>query len=255
MLAQDNHIIQPAIIVDFLKKTVKLKEVYQQIIHQQIIKKAAQKANLVVTPEEIQSEADRYRREMRLEKAADTLAWLKDRMITVDDWEAGIHDRLLAQKLARHLFAQEAEKHFAQNRLDFEQVLLYQIVIPYEKLAQELFYQIEEEEISFYQAAHYYDLDERRRYQCGYEGKLYRWNILPEISAAIFASNPGEIVGPIKTELGYHIIKVEEFIKPQLTPELHQEIIKKMFDKWLEGEVNYLLHNQTNSNSELQSTS
>lgn len=255
MLAQENHTIQPAMIVNFLKKTVKLKEVYLQIIHQQIIQEAAQKANLVVTPQEIQSEADRFRLKMRLEKAAETLAWLKDQMISADDWENGIHDQLLSEKLARHLFAKEAEQHFAQNRLDFEQVLLYQIVIPYEKLAQELFYQIEEEEISFYQAAHYYDLDEKRRHQCGYEGKLYRWNILPEISAAIFASTQGQIVGPIKTELGYHIIKVEEFIEPQLTPELHQEIIKKMFDKWLEGEVNYLLHNQTNSNSEVQSTS
>lgn len=253
MLAQDYPIIQPATIVNFLKKTIKLKEVTQQIMHQQIIREAAQQADLVVAPEEIQSEANRFRLQMRLEKAADTLAWLKDQMITADDWEAGLHDQILAKKLARHLFEKEAEKHFAQNRLDFEQVLLYQIVIPYEKLAQELFYQIEEEEISFYQAAHFYDLDERRRHQCGYEGKLYRWNILPNLSAAIFATNQGQIVGPIKTDLGYNIIKVEEFIEPQLTPELHQEIIKNMFDKWLEGEVNYLLHNQTNSNSELQS--
>ncbi|BAU62697.1 hypothetical protein STA3757_00480 [Stanieria sp. NIES-3757] len=247
MVASNDRTVKPKEIVDFLKKKVQLKEVYQQIIHQQIIQEAAQKANLAVTPEEIQAEADKFRRQKRLEKAADTLAWLKEQMITADEWEAGICDQLLVQKLAKHLFAQEAEQHFAQNRLDFEQVLLYQIVIPYEKLAQELFYQIEEEEISFYQAAHYYDLDERRRHQCGYEGKLYRWNILPEISAAIFASTQGQIVGPIKTELGYHIIKVEEFIEPQLTPELHQEIIKTMFDKWLEGEVNYLLYNQTNS--------
>ncbi|AFZ34422.1 PpiC-type peptidyl-prolyl cis-trans isomerase [Stanieria cyanosphaera PCC 7437] len=244
---------QPELILDFLKKNISLREICQKILHQIVINRAAAERGIQVTPEEIQGEADKIRRQKRLEKAADTLAWLKEEMLTADDWEAGICDRIRAEKLARHLFAKEAEKHFAQNRLDFEQVLLYQIVIPYEKLAQELFYQIEEEEISFYQAAHYYDLDQKRRYQCGYEGKLYRWNILPEISAAIFASTQGQIVGPIKTGLGYHIIKVEEFIDPQLTPELHEEIIMKMFDRWLEGEVNYLLHNQTNSDSELQS--
>lgn len=35
------------------------------------------------------------RREKRLEKATDTLAWLTDEMITPKDWEAGIYARLV----------------------------------------------------------------------------------------------------------------------------------------------------------------
>ncbi len=117
-------------------------------------------------------------------------------MISVEEWADGIRDRLLAHHLAEFLFGQDIEKIFAQNKLDFEQVLLYQIVVPYEKLAQELFYEIEEEEISFYEAAHLYDLDERRRHQCGYEGKLYRWALKPEIAAVAFNTAIGQINNP-----------------------------------------------------------
>ena len=82
--------------------------------------------------------------------------------MTIEAWEAGIRDRLLAQKLARSLFDREIRSFFAHNKLGFEQALLYQILVPYQKLAQELFYQIEENEINFFQAAHLYDIDKRR---------------------------------------------------------------------------------------------
>jgi parvulin-like peptidyl-prolyl isomerase len=232
-------------IVSFLKKDIQLKDVCQRILYQRVINQAAQERGLTVTPEEIQAEANQLRREKRLEKASDTLAWLADQMITADDWEAGICDRLMAKKLAQFLFAKEAEKFFAQNKLDFDQILLYQIIVPYERLAHEIFYQIEEQEISFYEAAHLYDIDERRRQQCGYEGKLYRWSLKPDIAAVVFSAQLGEVIGPLTTEQGYHLLLVEEFLPAELTPERYQDIIDRMFKDWLTSELNYMLHSQT----------
>lgn len=236
--------VQSDKIIEFLRKTTRFKEVYQAVLYQQVVDQAAQERGIIVTEEEIQAEADRQRREKRLEKSADTLAWLADEMIAVEDWEAGIGDLLLAQKLAEFLFAKQVEKYFAENRLNFDQILLYQIIVPYERVAQELFYQIEEEEISFYEAAHLYDIDEKRRQQCGLEGKLNRWSLNPDIAAAVFDAQIGELVGPLKIEQGYHLYKVEEFISAELTPEKYQEILDQMFQEWLASELNYMLHNQ-----------
>jgi parvulin-like peptidyl-prolyl isomerase len=168
--------IEPSEIISHLKQELQFKEVWQKVLHYRVIEQASKEREISVTPEEIQAEAERLRREKRLEKASETLAWLQDQMISSQDWEAGICNRLLEKKLAENIFAKEVAKFFAQNKLQFNQVLLYQIIVPYEKLAQELFYQIEEGEISFYQAAHLYDIDESRRQKCGFEGKLYRWN-------------------------------------------------------------------------------
>ncbi|HEY9651316.1 MAG TPA: peptidylprolyl isomerase [Coleofasciculaceae cyanobacterium] len=232
-------------IVGFLKESLQFKGIYQSILYQRIILESAAERGLTVTPEEIQAEANRQRYTRRLEKASETLAWLADEMIAVEDWEAGIQARLLAKKLSEALLAQEVEKFFAQNRIDFEQVLLYQIIVEDGNLAQEIFYQIEEQEISFYEAAHLYDKDEKRRQQCGFEGKLYRWNLPPDIVAVVFGSPLGEVISPIKTDLGYHLLMVEAFIPAELTPERYQEILENMFKEWLARELNYKLHAQT----------
>jgi parvulin-like peptidyl-prolyl isomerase len=232
-------------IVNFLKRNIQLKEVYQKILQQKIINQAALERGLTVTPEEIQTEANRMRYEKRLERASDTMAWLTDQMISPDDWEAGICDRLLSQKLANSLFSKEVEKAFAQNRLDFDQVLLYQIIVSDDKIAQELFYQIEEREISFYEAAHLYDIDEKRKAQCGCEGKLERWKFKPDMAAIIFSAQLGQVIGPLQTEQGYHIWMVEEFIPAELTPQRYQELLDNMFKEWLSSELIYMIHSQT----------
>jgi parvulin-like peptidyl-prolyl isomerase len=241
MVSVSNLVIEPEEIVDFLKREIRLQEVCKKILFQRIISKAAQEREVAVTPEEIQAEADRQRYERRLESSASTLAWLSEQLITPEDWEAGILDRLLADKFAKSLFAKEAEKYFAEHRLDFEQILLYRITVPYEQLAQELFYQIEESEISFYEAAHLYDVDERRRKQCGYEGILYRWSLKPELAAIVFGQRLGEVIGPLKTEQGYDLLMVEEILTAELTPKTHEEIIDRLFQAWLESELTYLI--------------
>lgn len=236
--------IEPDEIVTFLKKNIQLREVYEKILQQSVIDRVAQERGITVTPEEIQADAERQRRERRLEKASETLAWLAHQSIAPDDWEAGIRDRLLAQKLADHLFSKEVEKCFVQNRLDFDRVLLYQIIVTDFSLAQELFYQIEEREISFYEAAHLYDIDEKRRHQCGCEGKLDRWQFKPDIAAAVFGAPIGVAIGPLQTASGYHLFMVEEFIPAELTPQRYQDILDRIFKEWLTSELNYMLYSQ-----------
>ncbi|MBE9043182.1 peptidylprolyl isomerase [Pleurocapsales cyanobacterium LEGE 10410] len=234
-------------IINFLKQEMLLKGICKKILYQKIIESAAKKHQIAIAPEEIQTEADNIRHQKRLENANDTFAWLKEEMVTPQEWEAGIINRLLAQKLAKHLFEKEVEPYFAQNRLDFDQFVLYQIVVLDRQLAQEIYYQIEEEEISFYQAAHLYDLDEQRRYHCGYKGKIGRWNLPPRLAEAIGNASIKQVIEPIAIPQGqveeYHLLMVEKFIPAELTPERHQYIIERLFKKWLESEFDSLVHN------------
>lgn len=244
MVKFKNIDVESAEIENYLREEFKLKQVCSDILNQKIIQKAASLRNIAVTEKEVEAEANKIRSSQRLEKASDTLDWLKDNLIDPDQWEIAITKHLLASKLAKNLFDPKVEAYFAQNRLNFDRFILYQLVVPYEKLAQELFYQIEEEEISFYQAAHLYDIDRERRYVCGYEGEVHRWDYPPDIAAAIFKTPIalGEIIGPIKTEKGYHLFKIENYLPAELTPEKRQEIIDRLFEQWLDSELNYLLH-------------
>lgn len=235
-------VVEPEEIINCLKTEIQLKELCTKIISQRIIEKVAQQNNISVSTEEIEIEANRQRREKRLEKASDTLRWLEQQMLTPLDWEVGIRNRLLRQKLALKLFGKEVEQFFILNRSEFEQVVLYQFVVSGEKLAQELYYQIEESEISFYQAARIHDIDENRRYKCGYEGKVYRWTV-PQIAPLVFNASPQQLVGPIKTESGYHLFMVEDYIPAELTPKRYEEILDNMFQQWLDAELEYIYCN------------
>uniref|UniRef100_A0A832M1V0 peptidylprolyl isomerase n=1 Tax=Oscillatoriales cyanobacterium SpSt-402 TaxID=2282168 RepID=A0A832M1V0_9CYAN len=228
-------------IISTLKKNIQIKEICQKIIYQRIINRAVEERGISVTPEDIQTVADQHRYENRLFRASDTFAWLTDQLITAEDWEAGIRDRLLAEKLAQCLFASEAKKYFAEHQADFDQVSLYRLVVPYEKLAQEIFYEIQEGEISFYEAAHIYDVDAQRRCNCGYEGKFYRWNLKPDVSAIVFGATPGNLIGPLVIDQTCHLLLIEESIPAELTAERYQEILNRMFSEWLATELNYLL--------------
>ncbi len=234
--------IEPEEIVNFLKVKMSLRKIYEEILFQRIINSSAALRGVNVTIEEIEAEANRQRREKHLEKATDTLAWLSEQLVTPNDWENGIRNRLLADKLAEALFSKDVETFFSQHRLEFEQVVLYEIIVADEKLAQELYYQIEEGEISFYDAAHRYHIDEQCRQKCGYEGEVYRWSMQPNIAAIIFSIPPQHLIGPIKTDKGYHLMIIEEMIPAELTVNRYQEILNQMFQQWLVSELEYLLY-------------
>ncbi|HTL88031.1 MAG TPA: peptidylprolyl isomerase [Leptolyngbya sp.] len=226
----------------WLRKTVQFKETVRPILAQRIVDREAQHRAIQVTDTEVQAAGDEFRLTHKLEKASDTIAWLTNEMIDAEDWEAGIRDRLLTNKLKELLFGIEVDRVFTENRLNFDQVLLYQIVVPYRQLAQELFYQIEEREISFFEAAHLYDIDLKRRQYCGYEGKLYRWSLHPEIAAVVFGATSGELLRPIQMEGNYHVILVEELITAELSTEIRADILNQLFDEWLNGELNHALN-------------
>jgi parvulin-like peptidyl-prolyl isomerase len=223
-------------IVDWLRRNLKIRDVCQQLIYRSIIEQAAREHQIDVAPEEIQSAADQMRYEMRLESAAQTMEWLSEQLISPYHWEQGIRDRLLLEKLRHSLFSNDVERIFAQNQLDYERVFIYRIQVPYRPLAQELLYQIEEGELSFYEAAHLYDVDEERRLRCGYDGRLSRWDFPPDIGSAVFGAAPNELLGPFPAGQSYDLLMVGGFLSADLNDETRNAILDRMFQEWLDSE-------------------
>lgn len=60
----------------------------------------------------------------------------------------------------------------------------------------------------FYNLA-YYQSDDRSRYVGGSLGSFHAGQTVPEFDAAIQKMKPGEIVGPVRTMYGFHIIKLD----------------------------------------------
>jgi parvulin-like peptidyl-prolyl isomerase len=234
--------VSPEDIVAFLKQELQYKQIVQGVLYQRVIQATSVDRAIQISPQEIQVMGDQFRMAHALEKVSETIAWLQAQDITVEDWERGIHHRLLAQQLAEDLFASEAERRFAEQRLDYDRVVLYHLEVPYEPLVHELFYQIDEDELSFYEAAHLYDSNPDRRQRCGFEGIVGRWEMPPQFATQIFGAPVQQVTEPLPDKDGYHLFWVEEVISGQLTEEIRQNIIQNAFQTWLESELTYYRH-------------
>lgn len=104
-------------------------------------------------------------------------------------------------------------------------------------LALELFYALQEGEISFQEIARQYIQDHKLRCAGGYQGLRSRRDFRPEIAAAVFDAKPPEILKPITTSKGIHLIWVEAIVQPQLDEELRQKIINELFSDWLKQQI------------------
>ncbi|WP_414572355.1 peptidylprolyl isomerase [Nostoc sp. CCY 9925] len=220
-------------IIHEIKLTCQIPTIVKSIISRKIIIDAAQEAGIKVETEELQEAADSLRIMNKLENAEATWSWLQKHSLSLDDLEELVYYNVLSSKLAEHLFADKVEQFFVEHHLDYIQVIMYEVIFDDLDLAMEMFYAIQEGEISFLEVARQYIHDEEIRRCGGYKGILSRINLKPEISTAVFATTPPQLLKPIVTSKGVHLINVEEIIILQLNKNLHLKILSHLFSEWL----------------------
>ncbi|MEH2340663.1 MAG: peptidylprolyl isomerase [Nostoc sp.] len=220
-----------------VKVSCKIPEIVEQIVTRKVIIAAAEEAGIKVEVEELQKAADQIRLANKLDSADDTWNWLEKHGLSIDDFEEIADISLISGKLANHLFADKVEPSFFENQLDYVGVVMYEVVLDDEDLAIELFYAIKEGEMSFYDVAHKYIQDTELRRKGGYLGIVRRQDLKPEISTAVFTAKPPQVIKPIVTSKGVHLILVEELIQPDLNEKLCTNIILNLFTQWLNQQI------------------
>jgi parvulin-like peptidyl-prolyl isomerase len=91
--------------------------------------------------------------------------------------------------------------------------------------------------MSFYDVAHQYIQDLELRRKGGYQGVVHRQDLKPEISAAVFAAKPPQLLRPIVTAKGVHLVFVEEIIQVELNNQLAYQIGIDLFQQWLKQQI------------------
>lgn len=205
----------------------------EKIITCEVITRAATEADITVEPDELQQAVDSWRLMNQLDSVEATQIWLQKHYLSLEEFGELISATVLSSKLAQHLLGNKVEPYFIDYQLDYMQVAMYEIVLDDEGIAMELSYALDEGEISFFEAAYQYIQDTELSRRGGYKGAIYRKDLKPEISAAVFAATPPQILKPIVTSSGVHLIKVEELVKPQLDNAMRQRIMSELFNIWL----------------------
>ena len=234
------YAIKPEEILHEIKLSCQIPTVVENILTRKIILNAAQEAGIKAEPEELQQAADNVRLMSQLKSADATWTWLQKHCLSLDDFEELVYVTVISSKLIEYLFAEKIEAVFVEHQLDYTQVVIYEVVLDDEDLAMEMFYAIAEGEISFPEVAHQYIQDVSLRRTGGYKGILNRTDLKPEISAAVFAATPPQIIKPIITSEGVNLIFVEEIIQPELNEILRSKILNNLFSEWLKEQIEQL---------------
>jgi parvulin-like peptidyl-prolyl isomerase len=91
--------------------------------------------------------------------------------------------------------------------------------------------------MSFYDVTHKYIEDKELRRKGGYRGILSRKDLKSEISSAVFAATPPEVLKPIVTSKGVHLILVEEILTAELNNQLRYQIWSELFGEWIINQI------------------
>lgn len=246
MLLERNVIMSEVLTIDSneiikqVKLSCQLPSIIQSIITRKFIAKLAEEKDIAIEPLLLQQTADSLRLSNNLHNADTTWLWLQKHGLSLDEFEEVAYTTALFAKLAQYLFAQRVEPFFFEHQLDYAQVIMYEVVLDDIDLAMELFYTIQEGEVSFHEVAHQYIQTSELRRCGGYRGVLTRKNLKPEISAAVFDSNPPKLLKPILTSSGAHLILVEDLLPPKLTEALHDKIMLDLFSEWVRQQTEQL---------------
>jgi parvulin-like peptidyl-prolyl isomerase len=224
-----------------LKISGKIPEIIHGILQQRVLEQAAKELRIDISDEELQEGADRFRIANKLESTNATERWLKERMLSMDDFEQLVTTNLLTYKVADRLFSEQVAPYFHQNILNYAAAVIYEVVVSDRNLAIELFYAIQEGDMSFADVAKRYGQDAETQRKGGYLGSVPRQKMLPEVSAAVFAAQPPQIVEPILSAKGTYLIWVEEIVNPTLDDSLREQIRWQLFQEWLQQKINGLL--------------
>jgi parvulin-like peptidyl-prolyl isomerase len=189
----------------------------------------ARAAGLSVSTEELQQAANAYRRRAGLNTAADTHAWLAQHGLSLDDFEAGLEEHLLAARLRQQQSA-GVEAYFATHREDYERLRLALLVVGRDDLARELASQVRDEGRDLDAVAAEHGLPVIRP-------ELLRKELGEALAAALAAAKDGEVVGPVATPEGFALVQIEERHEPVLGPAIRQRLQDELFEGWLAAQL------------------
>jgi hypothetical protein len=224
-------------IVNHLRYTYKMAEVAALAEQDAKVIETCAALDIIITDEEIQAAGDAFRLKHQLLRSSETLAWLEQQRINAEDWTQGIRIQLLTQKLKDYLFADSIDSHYLTNREEYHRAAFSQILVSDLAVALQIVQTLRAGTASFCAMALEHSQAQPSGKQGGFVGVRFLSTLMPEIREAIAGVEDGEIINPIKTHRGYHILRIEKWFAPTLSESVRAEFLDVLFQAWLSAKA------------------
>jgi peptidyl-prolyl cis-trans isomerase C len=241
-----------------------VQQIMPQLVGIEIAKAYAQEQNITVSDEEVDQEIAKIKeqvgdqarssgQDMSNQEAYEQA--LKQNNITEDQLREDIRENLPVQKVQERVTGdaapsdKEIQNYYEKNKEA-------QFTTPEQRCVRHILFNKDQKEKAedvkqklenggdFAKLAKEYSQDPGSAEKGGDLGCLGKGETVPEFEQAAFGAKQGEIVGPVKTEFGYHILKVTDVkteqarslqeVESQIRSQLATEKQSEAFNKWIE---------------------
>jgi peptidyl-prolyl cis-trans isomerase C len=241
-----------------------VQQIMPQLVGIEIAKAYAQEHNITVSDEEVDQEIAKIKeqvgdqarssgQDMSNQEAYEQA--LKQNNITEDQLREDIRENLPVQKVQERVTGdaapsdKEIQNYYEKNKEA-------QFTTPEQRCVRHILFNKDQKEKAedvkqklenggdFAKLAKEYSQDPGSAEKGGDLGCLGKGETVPEFEQAAFGAKQGEIVGPVKTEFGYHILKVTDVkteqarslqeVESQIRSQLATEKQSEAFNKWIE---------------------
>lgn len=222
-------------VLAYMRRSAKMARAATLAERDAMIVKLSEQIGITISQEELQAAANAFRQRYKLLTAAETHSWLSQQKITADDWSEGIKINLLTKKLEERLFGEQVDNDYVSNRDTYKRAAFSQILVSDEAEAQQIVLAIREENASFGALAMERSQGTLSRANAGYVGVRFFGELEPELVQAVSEAKEGEIVGPVKTKRGYHIIRIEKWFPTELTAAQRKRMLAALLKSIVAG--------------------
>lgn len=152
-------------------------------------------------------------------------------------------NKVLEKTLKAQVTDSNAKKFYESHKLRYstDQVRAQHILLSDEKTAQDILKKAKEAGADFQALAEKHSKDPSAKNNRGELGFFPRDRMVAEFTDAAFAATPGQVIGPVRTDFGYHIIKViekkpgkalnYEEVEAKVKDDLRQDLVKALAQK------------------------
>ena len=204
-------------------------QILSQLVLSEILEQWGADLGIEVTDEDIEAQREELIEQLGGQEAFDQA--VAESGLSDEDIELQLRQRALQDKIAEEVgtdaeVTDEEIAAFYEQNADArfgERAHARHILVEERSEAEDLLAQLEDG-ADFAELAQEHSTDPGSGAQGGDLGEFGRGQMVPEFDEAVFSAEEGDLLGPIETQFGFHIIEVLELIEGQELSEVEDEI-------------------------------
>jgi hypothetical protein len=166
--------------------------------------------------------------------------WCQYKGVTPDYFNGVVLREVRMQKFKHYQFSNQIESEFLRSKSELDQVEYSLIQINDLAFAQELYFQLRDDDVAFDQLAQQYSLGDEREVG-GLIGPVPLSTLPVEVATLFRNQQVGIVYGPVPIADTFWIVRLEHYIAARLTEETRSQLINRLYTQWLQSQVRQLI--------------